>query len=339
MEISEFKSQLKSSMKDLIAEFIERKRLAGNYLSDDSIRFFVDFDSFMFKFFPSETCINKNVSYKFIEEISKRVSNNTVIRILTPIRQFAKYLIAIGNDSIIPEIPCKYIRYNCHLITTDELVAFFKSADTLPASSHHDSLREITAPVCFRLLYSSGLRTGEVRRLSVNDVNLESGKIFIRESKAHQLRIVIVSDDMLKVLRNYDHKVNQIAPNRTSFFVKNINGQSLKAHSINMWFHDIWDNLPEAKVQKMPKMTSRDFRHCFAFNCIAKWYKEGRDINSIADYLVTYMGHSDFAQSSYYIHLAEIAIPELRNSIHRIDDGILPDIDSMIDDDEVPYDA
>ena len=106
-----------------------------------------------------------------------------------------------------------------------------------------------------------------------------------------------------------------------------------------MWFHDIWDNLPEAKVQKMPKMTLRDFRHCFAFNCITKWYKEGRDINSIADYLVTYMGHSDFAQSSYYIHLAEIAIPELRNSIHRIDDGILPDIDSMIDDDEVPYDA
>lgn len=51
------------------------------------------------------------------------------------------------------------------------------------------------------------------------------------------------------------------------------------------------------------------------------------------------MGHSDFRQTSYYIHLAEMVYPEIRDSIHRINDGILPDITSIVDDDEVPYDA
>ena len=84
----------------------------------------------------------------------------------------------------------------------------------------------------------------------------------------------------------------------------------------------------------------RSFRHCFALSCIYKWYKEGKNINAIEDYLVCYMGHSDFRQTSYYIHLAEMVYPEIRDSIHRINDGILPDITSIVDDDdEVPYDA
>jgi len=33
------------------------------------------------------------------------------------------------------------------------------------------------------------------------------------------------------------------------------------------------------------------------------WLDEGKDINALLPYLSTYMGHSDFSYTAYYIHL------------------------------------
>jgi len=144
---------------------------------------------------------------------------------------------------------------------------------------------------------------------------------------------------MLKVLNHYDALMQQNVPNRKMFFSFWGDGKMVSKSCLNATFHIIWDHLPEAASSKAPKMTIRDFRHCFALNCIYQWYKQGRNVNAIEDYLVCYMGHSNFEQTSYYIHLAEMVYPELRNSIHHINDGILPDISSVVDNEEVPYDA
>ena len=333
-----FKNSLKSSMKEHIINFLERKRLSGSPYERQPERL-IAFDSLLAEFFPNAVSITSEIADKWVEFISQNnVSNNTIHVRLAPIREFARYLNSIGIPSVIPETKAKFIKPECHLITEQELKAFFKSADSLMPTKK-GSLIYITAPVIFRLMYSTGMRSPEVRHLTVSDVNLTTGKIFIRESKAHQLRVILVSDDMLKVLRHYDEIMQQAVPNRKIFFSFHNNDKAISRANLNYCFHDIWDHLPEATVEKSPKMTMRSFRHCFALSCIYKWYKEGKNINAIEDYLVCYMGHSDFRQTSYYIHLAEMVYPEIRDSIHRINDGILPDITSIVDDDEVPYDA
>ena len=332
-----FKNKLKSSMKEHLISFLERKRLAGSPYHEE--RILVRFDNMLAEHFPNTNSLTNEIGNKWIEVISKNtINNNTILRSLTAIREFALYLNSINIISVVPNITVKGVKYECHLITNQELVAFFKSADSMSYSTLLP-LRHITAPVMFRLMFSTGMRSNEVRNLETSDVNLKIGKIFIRESKFHQLRIIIVSDDMLKVLNHYDTLMQQTVPNRKMFFSFCNNGKEINRVSLGKTFHLIWDHLPEAASSKAPKMTIRDFRHCFALNCIYQWYKQGRNVNAIEDYLVCYMGHSNFEQTSYYIHLAEMVYPELRNSIHRINDGILPDISSVVDNEEVPYDA
>ena len=56
---------------------------------------------------------------------------------------------------------------------------------------------------CFYLLCHCGLRISEVCSLLVKDVDLESGKLFIRNSKARKDRMVYISDTVSMVLQQH----------------------------------------------------------------------------------------------------------------------------------------
>jgi len=45
-----------------------------------------------------------------------------------------------------------------------------------------------------------------------------------------------------------------------------------------------------------------DFRHHFAYACIERWAREGKDVNAMLPYLSRYMGHASFDSTYYYIH-------------------------------------
>lgn len=121
---------------------------------------------------------------------------NTLLRRVTPVRQFAKYLVGTGKSAyIIPSaIPRKQIRYDAHIFTEAELKAFFASIDSCKKSPF-SPLRCYIIPVIFRLIYTCGLRASEARLLRTDDIDLSTGKIFIRESKGWKARIVFASDD------------------------------------------------------------------------------------------------------------------------------------------------
>ena len=72
--------------------------------------------------------------------------------------------------------------------------------------------------VIFRMIYCCGLRPVEARRLRREDVNLFDGTVNILESKGHKDRIVVLSEDMRELCRNYDQRVEAIHPERRYFF-------------------------------------------------------------------------------------------------------------------------
>ena len=43
--------------------------------------------------------------------------------------------------------------------------------------------------------------------------------------------------------------------------------------------------------------------HAFASHNIMRWIDEGRDVMSMLPYLSTYMGHSEFRNTLYYVHI------------------------------------
>ena len=67
-------------------------------------------------------------------------------------------------------------------------------------------------------MYCCGLRPAEARRLRVNDVDLDIGRLNIMESKQHRSRIVMMADDVTKMLLDCNAIVTSAMPEREPFF-------------------------------------------------------------------------------------------------------------------------
>ena len=78
--------------------------------------------------------------------------------------------------------------------------------------------QQISIPVFFRLLYSTGMRTTEARLLEVDDVDLENGIINIKKSKGYDQHYVVLDDLMKEHLIKYNEKISKLYMNRTYFF-------------------------------------------------------------------------------------------------------------------------
>ena len=178
-------------------------------------------------------------------------------------------------------------------------------------------------PVFFRLLFSCGLRSSEAKLLNVNDVDFSTGKILIRKTKGWEARIIYVSADMLDLLCRYDRIKSRVIPAREVFFPNQKGGYYSKS-SPGIWFHEFWDTLPEASVTKGNKPRVHDLCHTYCVYRLNQWVREDADLNAFYPYLSEFVGHSDFADTDYYLTLAEPFYPELETRMRKVNSAILP---------------
>jgi len=314
----------KSLFGGCISEFINQKRAVG-YPYKSSARILYHFDNLASEQFPKECTITKAMCDAWIRSASDK-HPNTLLRQITPIRQFSKYMRGLGYDVyIIPgHIPNKQIKYEAHIYTTAELKAFFNAIDHCPPSLFSPTRRYVI-PVVFRMLYCCGLRSSEVRLLKKVDVDLETGKIIIRESKGWKSRIVYMSDDLREVCKEYDAIIDSMQPGRHVFF-PNRNGKCFSKCTFDYWFHEFWDKLSESRTVTKNPARVHDFRHGYAVHRLNAWVREGQNINALYPYLSEYMGHSNYADTDYYLSLIEEFYPEMEKRLSSINDDILPEV-------------
>ncbi|MCD8299872.1 MAG: tyrosine-type recombinase/integrase, partial [Clostridiales bacterium] len=296
--------------------FIGQKRAAG-YPYDGPAMILGHFDALVAEQFPDSTTLTKEICDAWISSRSS-LHPNTLLRSITPVRQYGKYLVGTGVDAyIIPDkIPFKRIHYDAHIFTDEELVAFFNAVDQCPRSPYSRA-RCYVIPVIFRLLYTCGLRSSEARMLHVDDVDLNTGMVTICQSKGWEARINYVSADMLDLLRRFDTIVSHIFPDREAFF-PNQNGTYYNREILDVWFHEFWDPLPEAAVTKGNKPRVHDFRHTYCVHRLNKWVAEGMDVDALYVYLSEFVGHSNFADTDYYLTLSETFYPEFQRRMSPV---------------------
>ena len=307
-----------------IETFIAQKRAAGYpYLT--SARVLGYFDAMVTEAFPESGILSKEICDAWIEKCSK-LHQNTLLRRVTPVRQFGNYLAGTGKPAyIIPGgVPHKQIHYDAHIFTETELKAFFASIDQC-VKSPYAPYRCYVIPVIFRLIYTCGLRSSEARLLSVYDIDLTNGKILIRKTKGWEARIIYVSEDMLDLLRRYDRIINKYLPNREAFF-PNQEGDYYHKSTLDVWFHEFWDRLPESSVAKGNKPRVHDLRHSYCVYRLNQWVRDNEDLNALYPYLSEFVGHSNFADTDYYLTLAEPFYPEFETRMRELNTVILPEV-------------
>ena len=307
-----------------IEAFIIQKRAAG-YPYNTSARVLGYLDAMISKSFPDSDILSKEICNAWIDKCSS-FHQNTLLRRVTPVRQLAKYLVGTGKEAyIIPGgIPNKQIHYDAHIFTETELKAFFSSIDKC-RKSPFSPYRCYVIPVIFRLLYTCGLRASEARLLNVDDVDLGTGKIFIRGSKGWEARIIYVSLDMLDLLCRYDCIIQRYLPARKAFF-PNQKGDFYSKSTLDIWFHEFWDTLPEAAVTKGNKPRVHDFRHSYCVYRLNQWVSDNADLNALYPYLSEFVGHSNFADTDYYLTLAEPFYSEFEARMRKVNAAILPEV-------------
>ena len=208
-----FKSCFASQIEDFIAQ---KNALGFGYL--ESSRLLRDFDRFCLTHFPEENTLTKELCLAWATKKDTE-GNNTFRNRMMPVREFARYLNRNGEAAYIlpPDIARKDAPYAPYIYTEAEILAIWNILDHLtPRVSF--PVRHFVIPAMVKLLYCCGLRPAEVRRLRVRDVDLDKGRLNIMESKQHRSRIVMMADDVTKMLSDCNAVVTSAMPEREPFF-------------------------------------------------------------------------------------------------------------------------
>ncbi len=318
----------KSRFADKIQMFLDQKINSGA-IYEESGRVLKAFDKFASEQFPNDECITKEMFESWLRA-SNHLNINSLNRRIPVIRQLCRFMQFFVPDTYqIPNfITPKNKRYQVHLITKQELKAFFNAADTFTPGRCNEkvaSVLKLNIPMVFRMLYACGFRRSEVLRLKREDVNLNTGKVVIRESKGHKARVIFMHPDLIRLCAEYDKRIDYLFPNR-EYFLCNDKGEMISKYRIGRWFHSIWDRLPESKQQRGNPFTPHSFRHNFALTVLNRWYREGEDLNVMLPYLAEYMGHSNINDLNYYLHLNEEFNPEICKVMQDTNQYILPEV-------------
>lgn len=308
-----------------IGRFIEQKNALG-FPYDESIRILWNFDRFCLGRFPGESTLTKEIFLSWA--IRKDTEHNNAFRNrLMPVREFARYLNRIGEQAyvLLPDFVKKGPRHMPHIYSEEEIAAFWSVLDQIHPRGGFP-IRHLVIPTIFRLIYCCGLRPVEARKLRVQDVDLDSGRINILESKGHKDRIVMMADDMTLLCRQYHDQVSRIMPGRELFFPDS-HGRLYTKRWIEKTFRIMWakTGIPSS-AENPPRVY--DFRHSFATHRLYLWLREGKDVSAQLPYLSAYMGHAQLSDTYYYIHL----VPELFVSMSGLDfskyEELLPEVES-----------
>ena len=145
------------------------------------------------------------------------------------------------------------------------------------------------------MLYCCGLRPQEPPAIRTEDLDLDTGDLYIRQSKRHKDRHIIMSGDMLDLCRRYD----AAAGKREWFFQK-----WDQTPYETSWYNQIWRRMTgRSGIAWRGQPRPYDFRHAFASHNMIRWIDSGKDVMELLPYLSAYMGHSELTSTLYYVHL------------------------------------
>ena len=147
------------------------------------------------------------------------------------------------------------------------------------------------------LLYSSGLRRGELINLKLSDIDSKRMVINVKEGKGKKDRITLLSDRILKQLRLY---YRQYRPKEYLF-----EGYEGNPYSPVSVAHVVDQAAKRAKIRK--KVTPHMLRHSFATHLL----EAGTDLR----YIQALLGHNSSKTTEIYTHVANHAFKSIKNPL------------------------
>lgn len=253
-----------SGFADLIEKYVFYQESSGSW-SEVRARNLRYFDRFCAERFPGRALCQEMVD-AWCQKRDTETKSSCITR-TGVIRSFISYLQKRRMTDVLPmPVPKAEKRTRVpHAFTREELQNFFHECDSIVPykPSPKFLLPKMTCPVFFRLLYSSGIRTTEARKLKRSEVDLVHGVLNIHETKGYAQHYVALHDSMTDLLKQYDREVEKIYPGRTYFF-ENAMGNGYSRQWVVYIFRKLWEkaNGKNAPKRKYAGLHGMPLRQC-----------------------------------------------------------------------------
>ncbi|MDT0557182.1 tyrosine-type recombinase/integrase [Ichthyenterobacterium sp. W332] len=147
------------------------------------------------------------------------------------------------------------------------------------------------------LLYSCGLRIGELINLKLTDFNIQRKQLIIRQGKGRKDRYVSLADSFMPLLSNY-----YMSYNPKVYFVEGQEGDKYSAASVRQFLKR---SCKRANINK--QITPHTLRHSYATHLL----ENGVDIR----YIQSLLGHSRPETTMIYTHVKRKDLMKIENPL------------------------
>ena len=228
---------------------------------------------------------------RFIQK-ERNLADRTINTAISQLRFFTIYVLHKKWDD--SQLPMR--RFDTYLpyVPTEEQVWHFIS-----------TMSDLKQKTMVAIMYSAGLRIGEVCRLHYEDIDRKNMRIHIQHTKGRNDRYAILSNMALDLLTQYwfayDRPMNWLFPKQyhkdsdkpiDTFFLS----RHIHAHELELGWEE--------------RLTCHSFRHAFGTHL----YEHGTDLLTIKALL----GHKSLTSTTIYVHLANNGLNSAISPLDRL---------------------
>src|SRR5438046_1297913 len=278
-----FESVLSACME----KFLQEKHACG-YAYREQDRILQRLDNFLVQEVLATCELPRSIARKWLAKKAHESAGTHQGRIIVT-RQFSCFLLRLGYSAYVPDSTLGARNRSTFVprkLTGEELRKFLQAVDALQPTAR-SPLRHLVMPEVFRLLYGCGFRVGEVLKLRVREVDLNTGIITVRQGKFRKDRFVPPALPLVNRLQKYAAHFEKRSP--AAIFFPGLSGGPVSPRTVYMVFRQLLlpCGIPHAGRGKGPRI--HDARHLFAVRVFRRWYQEGADLDAKLPLLVTYL--------------------------------------------------
>lgn len=322
-------AEYKSVLAPFMLQLIEMERASG--AENRNLYWMLrEFDNF------AEECglTAPYVTERFITEWRKSRVNDSERSISNKISAWRKLLSLMnrrGCKCFVPR-PARAPKstFVPYIFTQEELSAIWKTIDGWKLFHNYGSSALISYPSLFRLLYSTGLRVGEVLSIKNKDINLSESTILIHATKSASERVVVLHESTRKVLKSYiSHRdkmpVLGISSPDRHLFVK-LDGTPVTPAMVYDHFRSVLKKCGIKYGGRSRGPCVHSLRHTYAVHSLANMTRGGMNIYAALPILSASMGHHSLAATEYYVRLTRATYDDIERNSSALNAYVYPDI-------------
>jgi integrase len=203
--------------------------------------------------------------------------------------------------------PAYHQRVRPYIFSEAEVAKLLRAASGLKRNPSSPVRPEVIR-LAIALLFTTGIRRGELLALTLGDYNRQEATLHIRETKFYKSRLLpineSIADEMDQCLLARARRKLPVSSDTALIWNASWGGGAYSGTCLRHALRPLLQQCGTVTSKgKLPRI--HDFRHSFAVNALLRWYRSGADVEAKLPLLATYLGHGSALSTHYYLHFIE----------------------------------